>query len=94
MDPVELLTEEQLAAQPAPLASEVLDAARALSPAAALAELLDSLPALPSPEVALLGDFEHGLAVCRQHAHRLVLRAWLATVATPETSARDPAHHG
>lgn len=94
MDPVELLTEEHLASLSQPLAPEVREAALAMSPAVALGELLDSLPALPSPEVAMLGDYEHGLVVCRQHAHRAVLRAWLATVATPETSARDPVKHG
>jgi hypothetical protein len=93
MDPVQRLTEEQLAAQPAPATSEVLEAARGMTPATALTELLEGLPPLPSPEVAMLGDYDHGLAVCRQHAQRLVLRAWLA-VAAPETSTRHSGHHG
>lgn len=94
MDPAQALTEELLAAQPAPQASEVLEAARTLTPVAALRELLDALPPLPNPEVVMLADYAAGLAVCRQYAQRLVLRAWLRSVAVPETSPSDAPHHG
>lgn len=100
MDPVHLLTDEQLSAQAAlanedsPLPSEVLELARTLSPAQALGQLLSGLAPLPNPEVVMLGDYQSGLAVCRMHAHRLVLHAWLRTVAAAETSPGDPPEHG
>jgi hypothetical protein len=90
MNPTDPLNDLELASlsnQTPAIASEVLDAARQLTPAQALAELLAELPRLPSPDVVLLGDYQNGLAVCRRHAQRLVLSAWLARVAANETAA-------
>ena len=75
------------------LQPESQEFARQLSPAAALAELLDRLPVEHDPCLLSMNDYAAALAICRRQAQVLVLRSFLAQVAGPETPDPDDSPH-